>query len=109
MTATAVITTGRAPRRGPRGGMSRRRPVDWLLLALVVVGALLVLAPFYLVLVNSFKSPVDYATSGPLALPQQLDFGGIIDFWNRVDFPGRSATRSSSRASSRCSPCSSRC
>ena len=67
MTATAVITTGRAPRRGARGGMTRRRPVDWLLLALVVVGALLVLAPFYLVLVNSFKSPVDYATSGPLA------------------------------------------
>ncbi|MFX8597234.1 hypothetical protein ABTM29_19215, partial [Acinetobacter baumannii] len=67
--------------------MTRRRPVDWLLLALVVVGALLVLAPFYLVLVNSFKSPVDYATSGPLALPQQLDFAGIIDFWNRVEFP----------------------
>ncbi|MGC0369059.1 carbohydrate ABC transporter permease [Microbacterium sp. SLBN-111] len=87
MTATAVITTGRPPRRGARGGMTRRRPVDWLLLALVVVGALLVLAPFYLVLVNSFKSPVDYATSGPLALPQQLDFTGIIDFWNRVDFP----------------------
>ncbi|WP_082822990.1 carbohydrate ABC transporter permease [Microbacterium sp. T32] len=87
MTATSVITTGRPPRRGARGGMTRRRPVDWLLLALVVVGALLVLAPFYLVLVNSFKSPVDYATSGPLALPQQLDFAGIIDFWNRVDFP----------------------
>lgn len=87
MTATSVITTGRPPRRGARGGMTRRRPVDWLLLALVVVGALLVLAPFYLVLVNSFKSPVDYATSGPLALPQQLDFAGIVDFWNRVDFP----------------------
>ncbi|MCW2165856.1 carbohydrate ABC transporter membrane protein 2, CUT1 family [Microbacterium hydrothermale] len=88
MTATAVITTGgRPPRRGARGGMTRRRPVDWLLLALVIVGALLVLAPFYLVLVNSFKSPVDYATSGPLTLPQQLDFGGIVDFWNRVDFP----------------------
>lgn len=87
MTATSVITTGRPPRRGARGGMTRRRPVDWLLLALVVVGALLVLAPFYLVLVNSFKSPVDYATSGPLALPQQLDFAGIIDFWNRVEFP----------------------
>lgn len=87
MTATAVITTGHPPRRSGRGGMTRRRPVDWLLLALVIVGALLVLAPFYLVLVNSFKSPVDYATSGPLALPQQLDFAGIIDFWNRVDFP----------------------
>lgn len=88
MTTTAVITTGgRQNRRAGRGGMTRRRPVDWLLLALVIVGALLVLAPFYLVLVNSFKSPVDYATSGPLTLPQQLDFGGITDFWQRVNFP----------------------
>ena len=38
-------------------------------------------------LVNSFKSPVDYANGGPLALPQALDFTGIVNFWNRVNFP----------------------
>jgi raffinose/stachyose/melibiose transport system permease protein len=67
--------------------MTRRRPVDWLLLALVVAGGILVLVPFYLVLVNSFKSPVDYATSGPLALPHELDFTGLAKFWERVNFP----------------------
>lgn len=88
---TVLVTTptagkpGRAPR--PRGGMMKKRGVDWLLLALVIVGALAVLAPFYLILVNSFKSPVDYANGGPLALPESLDFTGIITFWERVNFP----------------------
>ncbi|WP_413782925.1 carbohydrate ABC transporter permease [Microbacterium sp. YJN-G] len=85
MSATTAIVTGKPARR--RGGMSRPRGVDWLLLALVVAGALLVLVPFYLVLVNSFKSPVDYATSGPLALPRELDLTGLVAFWERVNFP----------------------
>jgi raffinose/stachyose/melibiose transport system permease protein len=83
--ATNPKTPGRAPRA--RGGMTKKRGVDWLLLALVIVGALAVLAPFYLIIVNSFKSPVDYATGGPLALPESLDFTGIVKFWERVNFP----------------------
>jgi raffinose/stachyose/melibiose transport system permease protein len=87
--ATTPATSEKAARRGPRarGGMTKKRSVDWLLLALVIVGAIAVIAPFYLVLVNSFKSPVDYANGGPLALPQALDFTGIVNFWNRVNFP----------------------
>jgi len=87
--ATTPAKSEKAPRRGPRarGGMTKKRSVDWLLLALVIVGAIAVIAPFYLVLVNSFKSPVDYANGGPLALPQALDFTGIVNFWNRVNFP----------------------
>jgi len=96
MHATTAIVTARPDKPGkpgrpgksrPRGGMTRRRPVDWLLLALVIVGAIAVIAPFYLVLVNSFKSPVDYANSGPLALPETLDFSGMVRFWERVNFP----------------------
>ena len=83
--ATSPEPARRAPRA--RGGMTKKRGVDWLLLALVVVGALAVLAPFYLILVNSFKSPVDYANGGPLALPESLDFTGIVTFWERVNFP----------------------
>lgn len=88
--APVDLTGGAAVRRAPgnrRGGINKRRPVDWLLLATVIAGGLLLLVPFYLVLVNSFKSPVDYATSGPLALPKELDFSGITTFWNRVNFP----------------------
>ena len=43
--------------------------------------------PFILILINSFKSPTDYNTSGPLVLPTELYFDGIVNFWNRVDFP----------------------
>lgn len=89
MSAGTVLTTATKTRRAPRGrgGMVTKRGIDWLMLALVIVGALLVIAPFYLVLVNSFKSPTDYATSGPLALPHALDFTGITKFWERVNFP----------------------
>jgi len=40
-----------------------------------------------LIVINSFKSPADYNTGGPLQLPTHLDFGGIVKFWKYVDFP----------------------
>jgi raffinose/stachyose/melibiose transport system permease protein len=87
MHATTAIVTGKPHKTRPRGGMTKKRGVDWLLLALVVIGAIAVLAPFYLVLVNSFKSPTEYATAGPLGLPASLDFSGMVAFWERVNFP----------------------
>jgi raffinose/stachyose/melibiose transport system permease protein len=92
MAATQALTTAGArpaasARRGRRGGMNRKRGVDWLMLAFVIVGAIVVVAPFYLVIVNSFKSPADYSNGGPLALPTHLDFSGIVAFWDRVNFP----------------------
>jgi len=87
MAATTAIITQGETRVRPRGGMTKKRAIDWLLLVAVIVGALLVMVPFYLILVNAFKSPVDYATSGPFALPQAIDFTGIQAFWERVNFP----------------------
>jgi raffinose/stachyose/melibiose transport system permease protein len=52
-----------------------------------VVVALAMLAPFALMIINAFKSPTEYSTSGPLALPSELYTKGLVDFWNRVDFP----------------------
>ena len=83
---TAIVTQGRT-RVGPRGGMTKKRALDWVLLAAVILGALIVIVPFYLILVNAFKSPIDYATSGPFALPQAIDLTGIQNFWERVNFP----------------------
>jgi raffinose/stachyose/melibiose transport system permease protein len=82
---TAIVTPGKPGR--PRGGMTKKRPLDWVLLVAVILGALVVIVPFYLILVNAFKSPVDYATSGPFALPQAIDLSGIQAFWERVNFP----------------------
>jgi raffinose/stachyose/melibiose transport system permease protein len=91
-TAIAVDTKPTKPtkptkQRRRRGGMSRPGGVDWLMLAFVVVAAILIIAPFYLILVNSFKSPADYSNGGPLSLPTSFYFDGIANFWNRVNFP----------------------
>jgi raffinose/stachyose/melibiose transport system permease protein len=67
--------------------VSRKHWTDWLILAAIIVGAALVIAPFLLILVNSFKSPTDYSSNGPLALPTSIYTDGIAAFWNRVDFP----------------------
>ncbi len=83
---TAIITQGKTRVR-PRGGMTKKRAIDWVLFVAVILGALVVMVPFYLILVNAFKTPVDYATSGPFALPQAIDFTGIQAFWDRVNFP----------------------
>jgi raffinose/stachyose/melibiose transport system permease protein len=71
-----------APRRRRGPGVA-----DWIVLVAVVIGAILIAFPFALVLINSFKSPQDYATSGPLSLPTGLYLDGIVAFWERVDFP----------------------
>lgn len=89
MVAPAVITdTAPAPARELQKNR-RKRPggVDWLVLAFAIVAAILIVAPFYLIIVNSFKSPADYSNSGPLSLPTSFYTDGLVAFWNRVNFP----------------------
>ncbi len=76
-----------APKRAPRRNRTRRTAGDWVLLAAAALVALLIAFPFILILINSFKSPGDYNTSGPLTLPTSLYFDGIVAFWERVNFP----------------------
>ncbi|MCU1475796.1 MAG: transporter permease, partial [Subtercola sp.] len=71
----------------PRKKKSKRTTADWLLLAGAIVVGVAIAVPFYLILINSFKSPADYASGGPLQWPTALNFDGIVKFWNRVDFP----------------------
>ncbi len=67
--------------------VTKRKWSDFLVLGLAIIGALLVIVPFLLILVNSFKSPADYANNGPISLPTALYVDGIGAFWERVDFP----------------------
>ena len=46
----------------------------------------LMFLPFLIITMNAIKSPSEYASYGPLALPQGIYLTGIEDFWNRVDF-----------------------
>ena len=71
-------------------GRAKRRPKtasEWIMLVLAILGALVVVFPMLLLLINAFKSPADYANSSVLDLPKALDFTGVIDFWGRYNFP----------------------
>ncbi|MET0932533.1 MAG: carbohydrate ABC transporter permease [Mycetocola sp.] len=73
--------------RKPRGGMKKKTASDWGILVVAILIGLLIAVPFFLILVNSFKSPAEYNASGPLSLPTSLYFDGIVNFWERVNFP----------------------
>jgi ABC-type glycerol-3-phosphate transport system permease component len=67
----------------------RRRPAHPARLAVLaglVALVLVVVAPVLVIVFNAFKEPTDYATNGPLALPERIHLAGIVDFWQRVDF-----------------------
>jgi raffinose/stachyose/melibiose transport system permease protein len=85
-TLEASVTESKSRRRG-RAGTARRKPGDWVVLAVAIVLGFFIAVPFLMILINSFKSPADYNTSGPLTLPTSLYFDGIVAFWERVDFP----------------------
>ena len=56
-------------------------------MVLAAVGALVIVFPMLLLLLNAFKSPVEYANSTPLDLPRHLDLTGIRTFWTEQNFP----------------------
>ncbi|WP_216896413.1 carbohydrate ABC transporter permease [Nocardia alni] len=64
----------------------RRDRSRWPVLLVVAVLAVVMLLPFVIVLINAIKTPGEYATGGPLALPHGFYTGGITSFWTRVDF-----------------------
>ena len=91
-TSATDASAGQQPPQAPttvkRNKSRPRTPAEWILMILAFVGALVILFPILLLLLNAFKSPADYATSTPLELPEALDFTGIRTFWNENDFLG---------------------
>lgn len=84
-----AFTTDTPPAAKPTP-RNKRRPKtmgEWVMLTLAILGALAIVFPMLLLLLNAFKSPADYANSSPLDLPQKLDFTGITTFWSTQNFP----------------------
>ncbi|PWU47590.1 ABC transporter permease [Micromonospora globispora] len=44
------------------------------------------LIPFVIVVFNALKTPEEYSTNGPLAVPDGIHLQGLKDFWERVAF-----------------------
>ena len=64
----------------------KRGAMRWWVLALLFVFLAFMLAPIFLALNNAVKTAADYATHGPLALPQSFTIEGLLGFWDYVDF-----------------------
>jgi raffinose/stachyose/melibiose transport system permease protein len=73
--------TARAASTGSLYGPSR-----WWVLAAISVALLLFLCPFVLAFTNAIRTPEDYGTYGPLAIPRSFDLTALRSFWNNVDF-----------------------
>ncbi|MDK8649075.1 carbohydrate ABC transporter permease [Alloscardovia omnicolens] len=81
-----MATSTRISTRIPRARKIRTGG-DWLILAFLIVGGLVMLFPFIVLLLNAFKTTVQYNSSGPLSIPTELQFDGLMKFWNRVNYP----------------------
>ncbi|MER7577024.1 carbohydrate ABC transporter permease [Streptomyces sp. NPDC126514] len=80
------------PRPARRAG-HRRKPTaarrgagSYAVVAAVTLFVLAFLAPFLIILVNSFKTSADYRANGSLSWPEQWNWSIIGDVWERVDF-----------------------
>lgn len=81
-----MATSTRISTRIPRARKIRTGG-DWLILAFLIVGGLVMLFPFIVLLLNAFKTTAQYNSSGPLSIPTELQFDGLMKFWNRVNYP----------------------
>lgn len=66
---------------------TKRTPLNWILLGLAVLVAVVMAAPFLLLVLNAFKTGADYSTNGPLAWPTSFTLDAFLSYLNRVDFP----------------------
>ncbi|WP_336629711.1 MULTISPECIES: carbohydrate ABC transporter permease [unclassified Microbacterium] len=64
-----------------------RTPMNWVMLGVAVLVAIIMAAPFLLLVLNAFKTSADYSTHGPLAWPTTFTFDAFTAYLNRVNFP----------------------
>ena len=94
-TGIAVVDRMDPTRPGPAGRVHapherlRRGPGRWIVLAAAVLLAVAMMVPFAIMLLNAFKSQTEYSTNGPLSLHTTVYTDGMVNFWNRVDYPGK--------------------
>ena len=65
----------------------RRTPMQWIVLGLCCLFALIMLAPFLLLVLNAFKSGADYSSGGPVAWPKSFTLDAFRDYLAMVNFP----------------------
>lgn len=86
-TATTTPVRGGGRRYKPmRSHRVPRGPVRWLILFLVCLFALIIAAPFLLLLLNSFKTEAAYLHGGSLAWPESFTWHSFSQYISDVDY-----------------------
>ncbi|MBM2614943.1 carbohydrate ABC transporter permease [Actinoplanes sp. LDG1-06] len=67
--------------------LKKHTPMQWVVLGLCGLFAVLMLAPFLLLVLNAFKSGADYSSGGPIAWPKSFTLDAFRDYMSMVDFP----------------------
>jgi raffinose/stachyose/melibiose transport system permease protein len=63
------------------------KPLPWILLGVALLVALVMLSPFWLLILNAFKTGADYSSGGPLALPKSFSLDAFASYLGLVNFP----------------------
>ncbi|MFE6355938.1 MULTISPECIES: carbohydrate ABC transporter permease [Streptomyces] len=81
---TETLASTRRDRK--KGTPGKRGAGSYAVVAAVTVFVLAFLAPFAIILLNSFKTSADYRTNGSLSWPEHWNWDIVADVWERVDF-----------------------
>ncbi|MEU1870908.1 carbohydrate ABC transporter permease [Streptomyces sp. NPDC019793] len=81
---TETLASTRQDRK--KGTPGKRGAGSYAVVAAVTVFVLAFLAPFAIILLNSFKTSADYRTNGSLSWPEHWNWDIVADVWERVDF-----------------------
>lgn len=65
---------------------TRRDPMRWVVLAILLLLLAFTLFPFFLALLNAVKASAEYAAGGPLSIPRSIDLTAVEKFWTVSDF-----------------------
>ena len=89
-TSTTTATTPVGGRPAVDSVPRRRRrhtPMRWVVLGVAVLVAVIMLAPFLLMVLNAFKTSADYSSNGPIAWPQSFTVDAFLHYLGLVNFP----------------------
>ncbi|MGF3056783.1 carbohydrate ABC transporter permease [Microbacterium sp. YY-01] len=81
--ATATLLN---PTKFDRRRPARRTPMNWAMLVLAVLIAIVMASPFLLLVLNAFKTGADYSAHGPLAWPTSFSLDAFSSYLERVNF-----------------------
>ncbi len=84
---TSRPTIAQAPHPGRPRRHRNQGPARWVVLGVAVIVAVIMLAPFLLMVLNAFKTGADYSSNGPLSWPTEFSGHAFSHYLDIVNYP----------------------